>query len=42
MGLGRMIQGGHFASDVIWAGGLIYLIGLILYYLLGLYKKSVS
>ena len=33
MGVGRMIQGGHFASDVVWAGGFTYLTGLILYYL---------
>ena len=32
MGIGRMIQGGHFASDVIWAGGFTYLTGLIFYY----------
>ena len=32
MGAGRMIQGGHFASDVLWAGGFTYLAGLILYY----------
>ena len=30
MGLGRMIQGGHFASDVLWSGGFIYIGGLIL------------
>ncbi len=28
MGLGRMIQGGHFLTDVIWAGCLVYLTGL--------------
>jgi membrane-associated PAP2 superfamily phosphatase len=32
MGTGRMIQGGHFASDVLWAGGFTYLTGLTLYY----------
>jgi lipid A 4'-phosphatase len=36
MGLCRMIQGGHFASDVIWSAGFVYLCGLGLYYLLGL------
>jgi len=25
MGISRMIQGGHFASDVIWSGGFVYL-----------------
>lgn len=34
IGLGRMVQGGHFASDVIWAGGFVYLCGLGLFYLL--------
>jgi lipid A 4'-phosphatase len=33
MGLGRMIQGGHFLTDVIWAGCLVYVTGLFLYYL---------
>jgi len=36
VGFGRMLQGGHFASDVIWAGGFVYLTGILLYYLLGL------
>lgn len=33
MGLGRMIQGGHFLTDVIWSGGFVYLTGLALYHL---------
>jgi membrane-associated PAP2 superfamily phosphatase len=32
MGIGRMAQGGHFASDILWAWGLTYLTGLVLYY----------
>jgi len=36
MGLGRMIQGGHFASDVIWSGGFVYLCGVWLYHQLGI------
>lgn len=36
MGYARMAQGGHFASDVLWAGGIVYLSGLALYYLLRL------
>jgi lipid A 4'-phosphatase len=32
MGVGRMAQGGHFATDVLWAWGLTYLTGLILAY----------
>ncbi len=27
MGIARMVQGGHFASDVLWAGGIVYLTG---------------
>jgi membrane-associated PAP2 superfamily phosphatase len=34
IGLARMVQGGHFASDVIWSGGFVYLCGIGLYYLL--------
>lgn len=33
MGIGRMIQGAHFASDILWSGGFTYLTGLVLYYL---------
>lgn len=33
MGVGRMAQGGHFATDVLWAWGLTYLTGLILCYI---------
>lgn len=34
MGLARMIQGGHFPSDVLWSAGFVYFTGLILYYAL--------
>jgi len=27
VGLARMLQGGHFLSDVLWAGGIVYLVG---------------
>ena len=30
LGLARMIQGGHFASDVLWALGVMYFTGLAL------------
>lgn len=30
MGLGRMIQGGHFLTDIIWSGVLVYLTGVVL------------
>ncbi len=34
MGAGRLAQGGHFPSDVIWAWGMVYLTRLALCYLL--------
>lgn len=36
MGLVRMAQGGHFISDILWAGGLVWLSCALLYYLLKL------
>lgn len=36
VGAARIMQGGHFLSDVIWAGGLVYLAGEILVRLLRL------
>ena len=39
MGIGRIVQGGHFASDVLWSFGFTYLTGLILYYLVRLDRK---
>lgn len=36
MGVARMAQGGHFASDVVWAAGFVYLLGLALYHVLHL------
>ena len=30
VGLARMLQGGHFLNDVLWAGGIVYLVGGIL------------
>lgn len=42
MGVARMAQGGHFASDVLWAAGIDYLVGAVLCYLLKLDEKGVS
>jgi lipid A 4'-phosphatase len=36
IGLVRVIQGGHFASDVIWAGGFVYLTAVALSHLLSI------
>jgi membrane-associated PAP2 superfamily phosphatase len=33
VGLGRIAQGQHFPSDVLWAGGLVYLVGTVLAYI---------
>jgi len=37
-GVGRMAQGAHFATDVLWSAGLVYLTGLGMYYLLKMNK----
>jgi lipid A 4'-phosphatase len=38
IGMARIVQGGHFASDVIWAGGIVYLVAVSAYYLLKMDK----
>lgn len=38
LGLARMAQGGHFFTDVIWAGAICYFVAMGLYYLMGLDK----
>lgn len=32
MGAGRLVQGGHFPSDIVWSWGMVYLSGLLLCY----------
>lgn len=34
IGMARIVQGGHFASDVLWAGGLVYLVAAAAFYIL--------
>ncbi len=34
VGFSRMLQGGHFVSDVLWAGGVVYLCGVVLAWVL--------
>jgi membrane-associated PAP2 superfamily phosphatase len=34
MGVGRMAQGGHWFTDVLWSAGFVYLTGWVLHYLL--------
>lgn len=36
IGLGRIAQGGHFASDILWAAGFLYLTCFTIYYSLKL------
>jgi len=36
LGAARMMAGGHFLSDVVWAGGMVWLTALALYHLLDL------
>jgi membrane-associated PAP2 superfamily phosphatase len=40
VGVARILQGGHFVSDVVWAGGLIYLIGGGLALVMGLGREA--
>ena len=40
VGAARILQGGHFLSDVLWAGGLVYLSGEILAQVLALDRDS--
>jgi membrane-associated PAP2 superfamily phosphatase len=38
--IARILQGGHFLSDVVWSAGLVYLIGGALALALGFYRDS--
>ncbi|MGR0482397.1 MAG: phosphatase PAP2 family protein [Candidatus Electronema sp. V4] len=40
VGIARILQGGHFASDILWAGGLLYLIGGGLALVMGLEEET--
>ncbi len=37
MGFARIVQGGHFASDIFWSGGLVYLTGAFIFYIMNLH-----
>ncbi len=41
MGIARMVQGGHFFTDVIWAGLICYFVPLMLYYSMGLDRSLI-
>lgn len=36
IGLGRIVEGAHFVSDVVWSGGFVYLSCVAIYFLTGL------
>ena len=38
MGVGRIVQGAHFPSDVVWSWGVTFLTAAVLYYAMGLQK----
>jgi lipid A 4'-phosphatase len=40
VGVARILQGGHFPSDILWAGGLLYLIGGMLALLMGIDRND--
>ncbi|HET9552245.1 MAG TPA: phosphatase PAP2 family protein [Anaeromyxobacteraceae bacterium] len=39
LGAARMMAGGHFLSDVVWAGGIVWLVALGLYHLMDLDRE---
>lgn len=41
-GTARMMQGGHFFSDTIWAGAICFFVPMGLYYLLGLHRGLIK
>ena len=40
VGIARILQGGHFVSDVLWSGGILYLAGSLLGFALGIHKEN--
>ncbi|MBL49382.1 MAG: hypothetical protein CMP28_10570 [Roseibacillus sp.] len=40
-GKSRIVQGEHFASDVLWAAGLVWFTSAILFHLFGLHRKAI-
>lgn len=40
MGVGRMAQGGHWFTDVLWSAGFVYLSGWALHYFMFSYQES--
>ena len=42
IGAGRILQGAHYPSDVLWSAGMVYLTGLILYGVMQLFKSAAN
>ncbi|MBN1155500.1 phosphatase PAP2 family protein [candidate division KSB1 bacterium] len=42
MSLTRIIQGGHFLSDAVWSGGIVYFTVVLVYYILYEFKLPVQ
>lgn len=40
VGYARVAQGAHFPSDVVWAGGIVYITAVALFYLLRLHARG--
>ena len=40
LGATRIVQGRHFASDILWSAGMVYFSGLMAYFLLGIWRWS--
>jgi lipid A 4'-phosphatase len=40
MSIARIVQGGHFLSDTLWAFGMVYLTGLLLSVIMGLDRQE--
>ncbi|MCI5160034.1 MAG: phosphatase PAP2 family protein, partial [Candidatus Electrothrix sp. AUS1_2] len=40
VGIARILQGGHFVSDILWAGGLLYILGSLLGLALGVGRRQ--
>jgi membrane-associated PAP2 superfamily phosphatase len=38
VGCARVVQGAHFASDVLWALGIVYFTALAMFYVLRLHR----
>jgi hypothetical protein len=39
IGIARIVQGGHFLSDVVWSGGMNFLVFLALFYALRMHRE---